>query len=157
VTDQTCPDPEGLDEQARLALAVIFGRVCDATSSAAVQMWAHSVEDRLLGYDEPALPLDALADAELCAVHPILVAAAAACTDKPYRQWLVDLGRMMTEQLDARTAEQMLRDAQFDALIAEEQRREHADRPPENLEGLQSWRKSSGPAQNGDRNPVIDP
>lgn len=145
MTDDTCPSPDGLDETACLALAVIFGRVCDATSSPAVQMWAHSCEDRLLGYDEPSLPLDALADAELCAVHSLLVVAMSACDDKRYRQWVVDLGRMITHVLQVREAEQTLIDAKAAAMDAEEQRIAREGRPPENLAGLPTWSELTGP------------
>jgi hypothetical protein len=141
----TCPAPDGLDEQARLALSLLFQQVSDATASAAVQLWAHSVEDVVLGYDEPQAPLDVLSTPELCAVHPILVAALSACDDRPYRQWLIDLGRMITERLDERTAEQMLINAQAAAIDAEETRRAREGRRPEDLRGLPKWSELSGP------------
>ncbi|MGV0070708.1 hypothetical protein ACRU44_23560 [Mycobacterium colombiense] len=137
---ESCPTPDGLSEQTRLALAIIFGQIQDATANPAVQLWANSVEDLILGYsDEPGVPLDALDDTELCAVHPVLVTAVSVCDDVPYRNWLIALGRMITDELCAREADQMLINAKAAAIDAEETRRDRERRKPENLTGLPRW------------------
>jgi hypothetical protein len=138
--NDTCPDPDGLDDQARLALALLAQQLADATASAGISLWAASVEDIVLGYTaEPAVPLDALSTPELCGVHPILVAAAAACEDMPYRGWLIELGRMVTYVLTVRETEQMLIDAKAAAIDAEEQRRDRENKPPPDLRGIPPW------------------
>lgn len=143
----TCPTPDGLDDKAKLALALLFQEIADTSSLASIQLWCHSVEDAVLDFtDEPAVPLDALSSPELHGIHPILCTAAAACADdKPLLQWLVDLGRMITDLLQAREAEQMLIDAKAAAINAEETARDRANREPENLDGLSKWSELTGP------------
>lgn len=70
--------------------------------------------------------------AELCGVHSIVMTAVGACDEKPYRAWLIELGRMIERALDKHSSEQMLIDAQADAMAAEELRRAREGRKPEN-------------------------
>lgn len=155
--DAVCPDPTRMSDTARLAVAVLAQRIADETSDAAVSLWASSLEDVVLGFgdDEPGLPLSALRDAQLGAVHGLVVVAVAACDDKPYRQWLIELGRMITDLLTEREWDQLIVNTKAVAIAAEEQARDRANRPPQNLEGLPSWRELSGPAE--DPNPIIEP
>ena len=119
--DPTCPDPAGMSDTARLAVALLAQRIADETSDPAVSLWASSLEDVVLGFDddEPGLPLSALGDAQLGAVHGLVVVAVAACDDKPYRQWLVQLGAMITDILSEREWAQLVTDAQAAAIEAE--------------------------------------